>query len=105
MSAVISSAVTIGDTWTDGKLPLKKFVVLDITVVLNGQGSQINPIPASVFGLTTIKRASTMIAQSNLKGYAAGPDTSGANLVIFGGATNVPTDVTDTIKGIIWGYR
>ena len=110
MAALAKTAVTVRDSWYEGGAPLtKKTKVLSVTMVLTGQGGATNTIPASVFGLTTIREVTAVqIADDSLVTIAA-PSYDGTKVFLYdiSNATDAtrdaPVDLTGTFRCLIKG--
>ena len=63
-------------------------------VVLSGQGTAANPIPASVFGFAKLLWCSMLYDKTNGKGIPAVVDPVANTILLVGGAAGVPADVT-----------
>jgi hypothetical protein len=75
-------------------------------VVLTGQGTAANPIPASAFGLSKLLRCSALYDKTNAKGIPAVVDPIANTILLCGGAAGVPADVTSaeayiTVEGAV----
>lgn len=78
-------------------------------VVLSGQGTAANSIPAAAFGFTKLLSCSPVVDITNAKVYPAAIDPTRNILLIGGGAANIPQDITSaesyvTVEGIVSGY-
>lgn len=103
MAALTSSGVTVNDIWTEGGRNGRKFLVKDVTLVLSSQGGLTNNIPASLFGMRTIKSARSFRDSSSVAVTAA-PSYDGAYLVFYTIETNGnPADKSATYRGIVVG--
>jgi hypothetical protein len=63
-------------------------------VVLSGQGTAANPIPAAAFGLSKLIWCSMLYDKTNGKGIPAVVDPVANTILLVGGAAGVPADVT-----------
>lgn len=110
MADLASSAVTVEKSWTEGGTNGKRVRCYRVTLVLTGQGSTTNKIPASVLGLSVIEQASEFVKSDDTKVYPASPDYAGANLLLTDPtqATDanraLPADITATLRGVVKGY-
>lgn len=104
MSDIDSSAVTANRSWTDGGLAQKDRHCIAATVVLTGQGTTTNKIPATAFGLSVIEEVSPFIASDDGTGYFATPSYDGTNILLFEDASDAPADETGTFKTVVKGY-
>lgn len=103
MAALTSAGVTVNDVWKEGAPNGRKFKALDVTLVLSSQGGLTNNIPASLFGLASIKSARGFRDSSSVA-VTAGPSYDGLYLVFYTVETNGnPADKTATYKGIVVG--
>lgn len=103
MANLAASAVTVVDNYTEGGANGKKYSVYDLTLVLVAMGTATNKIQASVFGLATIQRCSLAIDSANVAVYPTSPSYDGTLVLIGGGASNAPQDITATIHITVWG--
>lgn len=103
MSDLAKSAVTHLDNYNDGGITGKKWSANKVQLVLTGQGTATNKILASVLGLTKIERASEFTADGDDHIYVAAPSYDGSFLLLKASATDAPADITDTVRGTVWG--
>jgi hypothetical protein len=80
-----------------------------VKLVLTGQGTATNSIPASAFGFTKLLTCGPLIDITNSKVIPAGVDPTRNIVIIGGGAANIPQDITSaesyiTVEGIVSGY-
>lgn len=105
MADLPQSAVTKGDIFYEGGINSRRFKAIDVTLVLTGQGSAANKIPASLFGLTRITRALSFRATDDSIILDAAPSNDGSKLLLKAAGTNAPADYTATIKGVVEGIE
>ena len=111
MASLAASAVTINSAWTEAGITGKRLKVLDVDLVLTGQGGTTNTIPASALGLTGIVECSPAVVSDNSKVYPACPNYAG-DAILLTDPTNAtdgnranPADVTGvTVNLIVKGY-
>ncbi len=106
MAALARSAVTITRTWQLGGTGRKDITAAQVVMVLTGQGTlATNNIPATLFGLTKLVRASSFINSDSTVVYKCVPSYDGAYLLFtLAAAGDTPADVTATVTGVIEGY-
>lgn len=104
MANLAASAVTVRDNYSDGGNNAKRFSVFELTLVLTGQGTATNKILASTIGLTTIIESTPAIDSGNTAVYPTSPSYDGTYLLIGGGASNAPQDISATISVIVRGF-
>lgn len=108
MADLAASAVTVNDAWTEGGTSGKRIRCLDVTLVLTGQGTTTNKIPASVLRLKSILTAEGFRRDSN-EAILALPSYDGSSLLLIdlaaaaGASHDNPSDITDTIRGVVTG--
>lgn len=109
MADLAASAVTVTSRRAIGdKTGRKIYTEIIATVVLTGQGSTSNKIPASAFGLSSIVKVEPVVTDGNTI-YPAAPSYDGTYVLIAGAAgetaTNhvVATDLTDTVRMVVYG--
>jgi hypothetical protein len=78
-------------------------------VVLSGQGTATNSIPAAAFGFTTLISCGNLIDITNSKLIPAAVDPTRNIILLGGGAANIAQDITSaeayiTVEGIVSGY-
>ena len=112
MAALAASAVTVVRAWTEGGSAGKDRVGALLTLVLSGQGSVANAIPASALGFTKIESCGNLLDVTNTLVYPAVPDSTGANVLVINpeNATDAsrcdPADITAAEARIeVHGYR
>lgn len=102
MADATSSAVTVNREWK----PVRGDSIhyKQVTLVLTGQGTTTNKIPASALGLSKIVGGLRFAADDDSIYYDACPDYAGDNLILLD-TDDTEVDVTDTIKGVVIGYE
>lgn len=109
MADLASSAVTILKSWTEGGTNGRQYSCRRVKLVLTGQGTTTNAIPASVLLLTTILECSNFITSDDGFIYLASPSVDGSELyladmsVATDAVRDVPVDVTATLYGVVKG--
>jgi hypothetical protein len=78
-------------------------------VVLSGQGTAANSIPAAAFGFSRLLSCGPLVDITNAKLLPAAVDPTRNIILIGGGAANILQDVTSaesyiTVEGIVSGY-
>ena len=78
-------------------------------VVLTGQGTATNSIPAAAFGFTRLLASGPLIDITNSKVIPTAVDPTRNIVLVGGGAANILQDVTSaesyiTVEGIVSGY-
>jgi hypothetical protein len=78
-------------------------------VVLSGQGTAANSIPAAAFGFTKLLDCSPLVDITNSKLIPAAVDPTRNIILLGGGAANIAQDITSaesyiTVEGIVSGY-
>lgn len=110
MADLALSAVTIERSWSEGGMSNKELSCRRVTMVLSGQGTTTNKIPASVLQLSYIESAGPFITSDNTGIYPAVPSYDGANVLLMNVANVTdanrinPADITATVRGIVKGY-
>lgn len=110
MADLAVSAVTIERAWNEGGPAGKMVACREVTLVLTGQGSLTNKIPASVLELTKIEQAGAFRTSAD-KIVLATPSYDGLNLTLYDvqNATDAsrddPADFTATVRGVVKGYQ
>jgi hypothetical protein len=100
MAALASSAVSLFPTdilsseWPSGGKGNRSRYTRNCKVVLSGQGTAANPIPAAAFGLSKLIWCSMLYDRTNGKGIPAVVDPVANAVLLVGGAAGVPADVT-----------
>jgi hypothetical protein len=100
MAALASSAVSLypGDLsaseWPSAGKDNRARYTRYCKVVLSGQGTAANPIPASAFGLSKLSWCSMLYDRTNGKGIPAVVDPTTNTILLVGGAAGIPADVT-----------
>lgn len=109
MAVVLSSAVTVLASWVEGSPNGKYLRCFRCKIVLATQGSATNNIPASAIGgpnggLTSIYESTSATYSDNSAIVPTAPSADNTKLLIGGGATNAPQDITATIYVTVKGY-
>lgn len=110
MADLAASGVTVSASWTAGAVTGKRHVEKLVKLVLTGQGTTTNKIPASALGLTKIESCSNGVKDDDTKIYPAVPSNDGKNLLLMDvtNATDAsraaPADITATIFITVQGY-
>lgn len=74
-------------------------------LVLSTQGGATNNIPVSVLGnLATILGCSSGVYSDNSKIVPMAPSADGTLLLVGGGSSNAPQDISATVNVLVWGY-
>ena len=111
MANLASTAVVVNYGWTEGDVTGKRYVSLNVTLTLTGQGSVTNQITAASLGLAGIEKCSNFYDATNNKVYPATPksDKSCVLLIDLTQGTDAnratPADITATLTGVVTGYR
>lgn len=105
MSDLTSSAVELLDNWEEDGLHGKKYIGRRVRLTLTGQGTTTNKIPASVLKLNTLVSSSPAVEADNSEIRPTAPSYDGANLLIGGGSSNAPQDVTGVYDLTVRGTR
>lgn len=103
--AIVTTAVTLlsrQDTPRDVDHPA--LVKVQASVVLSTQGGATNNIPASVFGLVRLTGSTCAGTSDNSAVYPAAPSADGSLLLIGGGSSNAPQDVSKTVIVTVEGF-
>jgi len=104
MANLTSSGVTVVDNYEEGGSNGKRFSVFELTLVLSSMGTTTNKIQASVLGLTTIVRSTPAVDSNNAAVYPTAPSYDGTLLLIGGGSSNAPQDISATVHVTVFGY-
>lgn len=106
MANLASSAVTVRRAFEEGDRTGKRVgVTKEVTVVLTGQGTTTNTIPASAFGFTYIYESSPWVKDDNTLVHRAHPSYDNTLLLLtVAAAVDTPADVTGTFRAIVKGY-
>lgn len=110
MADISSSDVTILKSWTEADLNGKLMSCRQVSMVLGGQGTTTNKIPAAALSLQKIEQSSNFVKSDNASIYPAVPSADGANLLLVNLAQvtdanrDDPADITATIIGVVKGY-
>lgn len=110
MASLAKSGVTVRDSWYEGGAPTtKKTKVMSVTIVLSSMGGATNTIPASAFGLTTIREVSTLQKSDDTLAVPAAPSYDGTKIFLYNlaQATDAnrddPADFTGTFRCLVKG--
>ena len=105
MANLAASAITRNAQWVEGGTASKKQRVMDVTLVLTGQGDATDKILASTFDLTAFTQAHSFRGDGG-EFYLATPSYDGSHLLLANPAVaaNTAATFTDTIRGIVKGY-
>lgn len=103
MASLASTAVTIRKDYNGGGLNNKLYAYREVTLVLTAQGTTTNTITAAVLKLASISGSSVAINSANTTVLPTTPSYDGTLLLIGGGASNAPQDITDTVRLTVWG--
>lgn len=84
----------------------KSILIVEGTFVVDTAGGDTaGDLPASLFGLATIKGISTFIKSDDSKSYFGTPSTAGTSIMIGGGAANAVMDIpTGTYNAVVQGF-
>jgi hypothetical protein len=99
MAALSPNAVSLfpsdlsSSEWPSGGKGNRGRYTRQFKVVLSGQGSAANPIPASAFGFRKLLWCAAVYDRTNTKIVPAAVDPV-ANTIVLSDATEVPIDVT-----------
>jgi hypothetical protein len=104
MANLAQSAVTKTEIYYEGGNQGRRHKVVDVTLVLTGQGGTTNKILAALFGMTAIRRAHSF-RDSTENIIVASPSYDGTYLTLKAAATAAPADVTATVKGVVLGIE
>lgn len=110
MADLAVAAVTILRAWTEAGLYGKELSCRKVSMVLTGQGTAANKIPASALDLSVIEQTSAMVKSDNTLIYPAAVSADGDYLVLanLNQATDAdrakPADITATVVGVVKGY-
>jgi hypothetical protein len=99
-----AGTVTINRAYHYGGSSTKKVRRYNVTLTLSTQGGATNSIPASAFTLTKIEGASSAVYSDNSAVVPLAPSADGTLLLVGGGASNAPQDISATITFEVWGY-
>ena len=116
MASLAKTAVTpypTGDIasseWASTGKGNRGFYTRQCKLVLTGQGTATNSIPAAAFGFTKLIASGPLIDITNSKVIPTAVDPTRNIVLIGGGAANVLQDITSaesyiTVQGIVSGY-
>jgi hypothetical protein len=104
MANLAQSAVVKDDIYYEGGTSGRRNKVVHVTLTLTGQGGTTNKIPASLFGMSSIRRAHSF-RDSSENILVASPSYDGTFLTLKAAGTNAPADVTATVKGLVLGIE
>lgn len=105
MAALLSSAVTINNSWLEPGLGGKLIKVRQVTMVLTGQGGTTNTIAAKLFDLTKIESCTPLVKSDNSLLVVAGPSYDGSLLLTKAAGTAASADAPSgtyraTVRGV-----
>ena len=105
MADLAASAVTIDRAWQEKNSGGQNLLCREVTATLASQGivTSGSQIAASLFGLTTIRSCSNLIASDNSLIVVAAPDYTGTLLLCKAAGTNAPAAATGTFKFTVKG--
>ncbi len=103
MADLADSAVTLLDDWYEGGLNGRKFRCRKVSLVLTGQGTNANAIPASVLKLDEIHDVTPFVKSDDGAIVPASPNAAGDTLLLRASATEAPADHTGTFTGVVRG--
>jgi hypothetical protein len=103
--SLAASAVSIDRAWREIGSGGQVLLCREVTATLASQGivTANSQIPASVFGLTTIKSCSPMTKSDNSLIVVAAPNYLGTLLLCKGAGDNAPAAATGTFKFTVKG--
>jgi hypothetical protein len=109
MAVTLASAVKIIDSWTEGQPNGKYHRCFRVQLTLATQGGATNNVPASIFGgpnggLTHVYESSSAVYSDNSKIVPTAPSYDYTMLLIGGGASNAPQDITATVYVTVKGW-
>lgn len=105
MSNLAADAVVILDSWEEGEPHGRKFVSRKVRLTLTGQGGTTNKIQASVLKLSSLVSSSPAVEADNSEVRPTCPSYDGSLLLIGGGSSNAPQDVTGVYDLTVRGKR
>jgi len=105
MANLASSGVEILDSWEEDGLNGKKFIGRRVRLTLTAMGTTTNKIQASVLKLGSLVSSSPAIEADNSEIRPTAPSYDGSLLLIGGGASNAPADVTGVFDLTVRGVR
>lgn len=113
--AAVATAQTILNSWVEygpdkysNPRPgaVRRITAYQVQLVLSTQGGATNNIPASVIGnLVTVLAASPGVYSDNSKIVPMAPSADGTLLLVGGGSSNAPQDISATVNCTVWGYE
>jgi len=80
----------------------RKMKTMQLT--LSTAGSATNNIPASALGFTYIEGCGSAVLSDNSAIYPCTPSYDGTLLLVGGGSSGAPQDISGTILICVWGY-
>lgn len=99
-----SGTPTVVSAYQFGGQSSKKRKMKTLTLTTSTAGGATNKIPASSLGFTHIDGSSNAVKSDNSALYPAGPSADGTFLLIGGGTSSAPQDVSATLTVTVWGY-
>lgn len=113
--AAVNTAQTVLNQWTaygpdryDNPRggAVRRITHYQFSLVLSSQGGATNNIPVSVLGnLAVILGTTPAVYSDNSKIVPMAPSADGTLLLVGGGSSNAPQDITATIICEVWGYE
>ncbi len=110
MANLAASGVTVNAAWSEGNVTGKRHVAKLCSMVLSGQGTTTNTIPAAAFGLTFIESCTNAVKSDDTVIYPAVPAHDGSAVLLMDvtNATDAtrgaPADITGTLYITVRGY-
>ena len=101
MADLAASAVTVQKTWYGGLG--KEIKHRRLTLVLTGQGTAANAIPAAALQLNRLEGPVVLTKSDNSAIVIGAPSYDGSQLLLKNAASNAPADYTGTFEGVISG--
>jgi hypothetical protein len=112
MAALAKTAVTpyptdiLSSEWPSTGKGNRAQYIRRCKVVLSGQGTATNPIPAAAFGFTKLLSCSPLVDITNAKLIPAAVDPTRNIILLGGGAANIAQDITSaesyiTVEGTV----
>ena len=104
MAYLADSAVTTEASWYEGgEGAQRRLLVKRLILVLTGQGTAANAIPASVLGFTKIVDSSVAVNDSDADMVVAGPDYAQTTLLLKASGSDAPADFTGHFRVTVRG--
>lgn len=104
MADLASSAVTLEDSWYEGgEGSPRRLLVKRLLLVLTGQGTASNAIPASVLGFDKLVDSSVAVPNTNADMVVASPDYAQTSLLLKASASDAPADFTGHFRVTVRG--